>query len=215
MYSLNFINRVYSFWGRAPFIYNALNIITFLGKENFLRQQTVATVRLKKGDTALDIACGFGVNFRNLRNAVGKEGKIIGFDYTQGMLDAAKRLYIDKLGWKNLELIQGDAAELDLKEESIDGIISTLGISAIPRHFQALKRAKKSLKTGRNMVILDASLFSGPLKILNPFLKLSYIIAASWDYKKDIIGDFSKLFNDINIKMYNKGTMYIMKGTKS
>ncbi len=214
MYSLKFINKIYSFWGKAPFIYNALNIITFLGKESFLRSETVAKTGLKKGDTVLDIACGFGVNFKYLRKAVGKEGKIIGFDYTQGMLDAAKKIYINKLKWKNVELIQGDAAELDLEDESIDGIISTLGISAIPRHFQALQKAKKALKKGKNMVILDAKLFTGFLKILNPFLKLSYIIAASWDYKKDIIGDFSKLFGDLTIDSYNQGTMYILKGTK-
>jgi demethylmenaquinone methyltransferase/2-methoxy-6-polyprenyl-1,4-benzoquinol methylase len=215
MYSLNFINKIYSFWGKAPFVYNTLNIITFLGKEKFLRQNTVAEVGFKKGDTALDIACGFGVNFPYLRRAVGKEGKIIGFDYTQGMLDAARRLYIKKAGWKNIELIQGDAAELDLPEESIDGIISTLGISAIPRHFQAFKLAKRALKKGKKMVVLDAKLFKGGLKVFNPFLKLSYIISASWDYKKDIIGDFSKLFSNIHIDEYNKGTLYILKGTKS
>ena len=214
MYSLNFINKVYSIWGKAPFVYNALNLITFLGKENFLRKKTVFEVGLKKGDTVLDIACGFGVNFPNLRRVVGKEGKIIGFDYTQGMLDAAKKIYIEKHGWKNIELIQGDAAVLDLPAESIDGVVSTLGISAVPRHFQAMERAKTSLKIGKKMVILDASLFSGPLKILNPLLKLSYIIAASWDYKKDLIGDFSKLFDNIKIQYYNKGTMYILKGTK-
>ena len=68
MYSLNFINKVYSIWGKAPFVYNALNLITFLGKENFLRKKTVFEVGLKKGDTVLDIACGFGVNFPNLRS---------------------------------------------------------------------------------------------------------------------------------------------------
>lgn len=214
MYSLNFINKIYSFWGKAPFIYNTLNLITFLGKEKFLRQNTVAKVGLKKGDTVLDIACGFGVNFENLRHAVGKNGKIIGFDYTQGMLDAAKRKYLDKLEWKNVELIQGDAAELDLPEGSVDGIISTLGISAIPRHFIALQKAKNVLKPGKNMVILDANLFSGLLKIFNPFLKLAYIISASWDYKKDIIGDFKKLFGEIQLSEYNQSTMYILKGTK-
>lgn len=215
MYSLNYINKIYSFWGRAPFIYNTLNIITFLGKEDFLRKKTVVNVGLKRGDTVLDIACGFGVNFPNLRQAVGKKGKIIGFDYTQAMLDAAERIYIRNKGWKNIKLIQGDAAELDLKAESVDGIISTLGISAIPRHFQALKRAKYSLKKGGKIVILDANLFSGIMKIFNPLLKLSYIISASWDYKKDIIGDFSKLFSDNEITHYNQGTMYILKGTKS
>ena len=143
---------------------------------------------------------------------MGKEGKIIGFDYTQGMLDAAKRKYIEKLGWKNVELIQGDAAELDLPEESVDGIISTLGISAIPRHFQALQKAKKTLKSGKAMVILDAKLFTGVLKIFNPLLKVAYMISASWDYTKDIIGDFTKLFGEIELTEYNQGSMYILKG---
>lgn len=75
------------------------------------RRMAVETLSLRAGDTALDIGCGTGLNFRRLEERIGPSGKLIGLDYTPAMLEQAARKAKEH-GWQNVELIQGDAAEV-------------------------------------------------------------------------------------------------------
>jgi ubiquinone/menaquinone biosynthesis C-methylase UbiE len=109
--------------------------------------------------------------------------------------------------------LQGDAAELPLNLQ-IDGIISTLGISAIPKHVEALKRAASILKNGKRISILDAQLPSGFWKICNPLISRIYKNWASWDYTKNIPEDLRQIFSDVKIKKYNGGTIFVASGKK-
>lgn len=203
---------IYSIWGRIPYVYKIGCIVTFLGREKYLRKKAAESLDLKKGDIVLDLACGTGLNFLYLEEIIGKQGKIVGFDYSEEMLIAAKN-NADKNNWKNIELVQGDAAKLSLGYK-MDGVISTLGVSAIPKHREALKRAVDILKYNKKIVILDAKLFNGVLRIFNPVIKLLYKYSANWDYTKNIIGTLEKIMGDVGVKEYNGGSIYIATGVK-
>jgi demethylmenaquinone methyltransferase/2-methoxy-6-polyprenyl-1,4-benzoquinol methylase len=56
------------------------------------RKEAVRTLNLKRGDRVVDIGCGTGLNFALLQEAVGPEGKIIGVDLTDAMLDQAREV---------------------------------------------------------------------------------------------------------------------------
>ncbi len=203
---------IYSFWGKRPFFYKLACVITFLGREKLLRKKAAGNLQLKEGDKVLDLACGTGLNFEYLQEYVGPKGRIIGFDYSKDMLSAARKR-AEENNWKNVKLVQGDAAKLAL-DYKVDGVISTLGISAIPNHKEALKRAVNALKKGGRIVILDAKPFGGILAALNPLVKLIYMRFANWDYRKDIISDLKKIVGKVNIMEYNLGTIYILTGIK-
>ena len=98
--------------------------------------------------------------FPYLVEAVGKDGFIIGFDYSQEMLDAARQLS-KRTGWNNIKLVQGDAAQLKINENDFDGVVSVLGVSAIPDWEKALNRCYDVLRPGGKLVICDARLFTG------------------------------------------------------
>lgn len=207
-FSLNHVKKTYRVWGNYPFLYKLACVVTFLGRENFLRKRTVEKLNLCKGDIVLDLACGTGLNFKFLENAVGENGKIIAFDYSQDMLNAAKnRAQQNK--WRNIEFIQGDAAELHLNQK-VDAAMSTLGVSAIPNHEKALEKTVNSLKPGGRIAILDASLPTGFLKIFNPLIAFIYKNWASWDYTKNIPETLKKLLPNAKIEKHNIGTMYIL-----
>ncbi len=213
MFNLGYVSKIYGLWGRIPLIYNLSNLITYLGKEKFLRWRLISQLKLKPSSTILDIACGNGSNFEILKKYLYKEGQIHGFDYSMDMLQAAKRRIQDQ-SWKNIHLRRGDAANLPYKDSYFDVAISTLGISAIPNFKGALIQAHRVLQEGGIMGILDAKLFEGTLRILNPAIKIIYSVGASWDYTKDIIGEFKRLFKKVQIEKYNGGTMYILIGKK-
>ncbi len=212
-YTLKHVKNIYQLWGQHPLLYKFACVITFLGQENKLRKLAVKILELKKGNTVLDLACGTGLNFKYLEDAVGSNGKIIAFDYSNEMLTAAKQR-AEKNNWKNIIFFQGDAAQLSLNTK-VDGILSTLGISAIPQHKEALRKAFDVLGENKRISILDAQLPSGFWSIFNPLIAYIYKHWASWDYTKNISEDLQQLTVDTKTKRYNGGTIYITYGTKN
>lgn len=203
-------SKVYAFWGEHPKGYALGCFLTFMGKESILRRQAVNSLNLEVGNTVLDLACGTGRNFIYLQEVVGPEGRIIGFDYSAEMLETTKEQVQNKR-WKNVDLVQGDAAKLSL-DYKVDGVLSTLGISAMSNHQTALLRAVKNLKIGRRITIMDAKPFEGILGFLNPIIQPTYQKFADWDSTRDIIGDLGKLVRNMVIEKHNFKTIYIATG---
>lgn len=212
-YSLKDVRKAYSLCSASPVNYKIGTHVTFLGRDKFLRKKAVNNLNLKSDNKVLDLACGMGYNFDYLMNKIGGNGKIFGVDYIQGMLNAAKKR-ADKKGWGNIRLIRKDAAKLNFPENYFDGIISTIGISSIPNHKEALKRAITSLKNGKRIVILDGKLFSGIYKIFNPLLRFTRW-SASWDKNKNIIVDAKKLLKGVVIEEFLGGSFFVLTGIKS
>jgi demethylmenaquinone methyltransferase/2-methoxy-6-polyprenyl-1,4-benzoquinol methylase len=61
----------------------------------------VDALELFKGDIVVELGCGTGLNFAKVIDAIGTEGKLIGVDITDKMLDQAKKL-IDENDGKTL-----------------------------------------------------------------------------------------------------------------
>ena len=108
------------------------------------RSHTIDLLGNLDGATVLDIGCGTGRNFPLLVEKVGEHGKIIGVDYSEGMLEQARKR-IQAEGWKNIKLVRDDAAHLDGVSGPVDavtamwclGIVHDLGLdhnSVHPRH---------------------------------------------------------------------------------
>jgi ubiquinone/menaquinone biosynthesis C-methylase UbiE len=67
-------------------------------------RRAVRWLALRPGQTVLDIACGTGLNPAELRSGVGTEGKVVGVDLSQEMIEVARRR-VHAAGWDNVELI--------------------------------------------------------------------------------------------------------------
>ncbi len=122
-------------------------------REPFYKRKAVAALNLRPGDTVVDIGCGTGLNFAYLQNAVGAEGKIIGVDLTPGMLAQAK-IRITRNGWKNVELIQSDAAEF-VFPTGVDAILSTFALTFVPGFETVIDNGFSALKDGGKFAVLD------------------------------------------------------------
>ena len=207
------VKKVYSFWGRFPSLYSAQDVITFLGRAKTIRGRAVKKIGLESGGKVLEVACGSGRNFPYLVSAVGKNGFILGFDYSQEMLDAAKQL-CERKGWNNIKLIQGDAAQLKITEKDFDGVVSVLGISAIPGWEKALNRCHDVLRHEGKLVVCDARLFTGFLKFLNPLVRFIYSRFAAWDPSKNIPEKMKEIFGNVKVENLNLGTFFIAISVK-
>lgn len=207
------VKNIYAFWGKFSSLYAAQDTITFLGHAQKIRKSAVQSLGLKKGDTVLEVACGSGRNFPYLIEAVGKEGKIIGVDFSEDMLRAAKIL-CERHGWSNITLVAQDAAELNLQKTNFDGVLSILGISAVPDWENTLQRCFDVLKVGGKLVVCDAKLFHGTFKFLNTIVRFVYSKFAAWDPTKNIQNMMQMIFGNIETKTYNFGTFFISSSIK-
>jgi demethylmenaquinone methyltransferase/2-methoxy-6-polyprenyl-1,4-benzoquinol methylase len=117
------------------------------------RLQAVRALGLRPGATVVDVACGTGLNFSLLEQAIGPNGRIVGVDLTDAML-AQARQRIETNGWRNVSLVQADAAEFDFPTE-VDAILSTYALSHVPDCGDVIAHGAAALSRGGHWVVLD------------------------------------------------------------
>jgi demethylmenaquinone methyltransferase/2-methoxy-6-polyprenyl-1,4-benzoquinol methylase len=130
------------------------NLYYLLGfRETKYRKMAISQLRLKPGDTAIEIGCGTGLNFKYVRQVIGDIGQLIGVDLTDAMLEKAESR-IKKNGWGNIRLVQIDAAKYSFPG-NIDGVFSTFALTLIPEYQPVIERASHALVDGGRFVLLD------------------------------------------------------------
>lgn len=117
------------------------------------RRLTVGALGLRPGDTVVDLACGTGLNFPLLEEAVGPSGSILGVDLTDAML-ARARERVRAAEWTNVELVQADLATYD-PPDGIAGALSTFAITLVPEYDAVIARTAAALRPGGRLAIFD------------------------------------------------------------
>jgi demethylmenaquinone methyltransferase/2-methoxy-6-polyprenyl-1,4-benzoquinol methylase len=138
------------------------------------RQCAVASLALEPGDTVVEIACGTGLNFELLEQAVGPSGKIVGVDVTDAMLAQARRR-VEREGWRNVDLVAADAASYEFPAGA-GGILSTFALTLIPEFDEVIARGARALAAGRRWVVADLKMPGWPgaplcARLLLPFYR--------------------------------------------
>jgi len=86
-----------------------------------LRRRAVERLKLQPGDHVLDMGCGTGASFGELRSIVGATGQVTGVELSEAMAAVARRRVEDN-GWTNVEVVVGDAAQAPLPSD-VDGVL--------------------------------------------------------------------------------------------
>jgi len=123
---------------------------------------------LKSGDRVLVFCCGTGLDFPHILIKIGKEGKIVGVDFSSEMLRQAKEK-VRKEKWGNIELIEADITQFENQlDQRFDVGVCTLGMSIIPEYRSAYDNLCSHVKSQGEIIIGDMKLASGWLSRLNP-----------------------------------------------
>jgi ubiquinone/menaquinone biosynthesis C-methylase UbiE len=109
---------------------------------------------LKTGETVLDLGCGAGFDVFLAAKKVGKNGKVIGVDMTEAMIEKAKSNAL-KNNIDNVEFLLGEIEELPLGDNSVDVIISNCVINLSPNKKKVFTEAKIVLKNRSRIAISD------------------------------------------------------------
>jgi ubiquinone/menaquinone biosynthesis C-methylase UbiE len=171
------------------------------------RRKAVKRLGLKRGETVLEIGCGTGRNLALLREAVGTDGEVIGIDASNGMLAQARQL-VRRHEWKNVRLVQQDAAGLNL-EDQVDAVFFSLSYSALPDREPVLLKAWETLRPGGRLVIMDAGLLASSLgRLLGPIGEVIATVFPGDPYSQPW-EDLTVLSNTVNTERFQLGIYFI------
>ncbi len=142
--------------------YDLFNDLITQGMHRYWKNFLVRHSGLKQGDTALDMCCGTGDITSRLSKIVGDKGKVIGLDFSSGMLKVAKERKEQKT---KKFFIQGDAMKLPLKQSSIDAVSVGYGLRNVIKLENCLEEVLSALKPGGKFLSLDVG------KVKNRFVR--------------------------------------------
>lgn len=133
--------------------YDRLNSLMSAGLHYRWRELAVMLARVESGGSVLDVCTGTGELAFALKRAVGEEGRVVGLDFSEQMLEVAKQ----KCGLNQLwvEFVKGDALDTPFPDRSFDACTVAFGVRNVPDVAQAFSEMRRVCRVGGRVVCLE------------------------------------------------------------
>jgi demethylmenaquinone methyltransferase / 2-methoxy-6-polyprenyl-1,4-benzoquinol methylase len=148
--------QVRAMFDRIARVYDLMNSVMTAGLHHRWRARAADLAELRPGDKALDVASGTGDLAVELARRVGPSGTVVGSDFSEPMLDVARRKSSEvRWEWAN-------ALELPYPDDGFDA--ATVGFGA--RNFSDLDRGlaemARVVRPGGRVVVLEITVPQQP-----------------------------------------------------
>jgi O-methyltransferase/aklanonic acid methyltransferase len=112
-------------------------------------QRLASLARLHPGETVLDAATGRGAVLFPAAERVGPEGKVIGIDLAEAMLQETKK-EVEQRNLTNVQLLTMDAERLSFPDATFDAVLCGFALFFFPHIQRALAEFRRVLKPARS-----------------------------------------------------------------
>ena len=116
---------------------------------------------LQLGQWVLDLGSGAGFDALLAARKVGLEGRVIGVDMTDAMLERARR-NAASAGFTNIEFRKGDIESLPVEDCQFDVVLSNCVLNLCPDKDRALREIHRVLKSSGKLAISDMAWTAEP-----------------------------------------------------
>lgn len=151
--SEQFAEQVRGMFDRISGVYDLMNSAMTAGLHHRWRQRAVDLAQVGPESDALDVCCGTGDLALELRRRIGPDGRVVGCDFSEPMLEIARR----KAGERALGVEFGwaDALDLPYGERSFDAVTIGFGARNLADLDKGLTEMARVLRPGGRLVILE------------------------------------------------------------
>lgn len=227
-------DRVHHVFEKIYNRYDFMNSVISFQRHKSWRKDVMKRMKVREGDSALDVCCGTGDWSIALANEATKSGKVVGLDFSQNMLSVGEKKK-QELQLDQLEFIHGNAMNMPFPDNSFDYVTIGFGLRNVPNYKQVLKEMKRIVKPGGKVVCLETSqptmigfrqMYYFYFRFIMPFI--GRLFAKSYDEyawlhesAKDFPGkkELKKMFKDVGltnviVKGYTGGVAAMHMGEK-
>lgn len=203
------VGALYDWWSRHPRMLEAMYETVLFGRNASLRDRSIETLDVTPGERVLEVGCGYGNSFQALREATGPNGRLVGLDVSRGMIRAARRRVRDR-GWRNVEVVRGDARRPPIGPGRFDAAYAAMSLSAVPDPAAAIEATGNALRPGGRFVVLDARPFQQwPWRALNPLIVPVSEFATNWVPEVDLVAVLRDEFESVTVSTFNAGSIFV------
>jgi demethylmenaquinone methyltransferase/2-methoxy-6-polyprenyl-1,4-benzoquinol methylase len=179
-----------------------------------LRYRTVWNLALKPGDTVLDVACGTGLSFPLLEEAIGPSGHVVGVELSPEMA-ALARARIVRAGWRNVDLVVArmEDAKLTPPRGGFNAVMFNFTHDVL-QSAAALENIFGAVRPGARVAVAGSKLLPWYVAPLNPYVR--WINAPYLTTQKNLDKPWRLLEDyvpDLEITPAMFGACYLAKGT--
>jgi demethylmenaquinone methyltransferase/2-methoxy-6-polyprenyl-1,4-benzoquinol methylase len=156
-------DQVRAMFDRISPAYDRMNRIMSLGMDGGWRALAVRASGAAPGDAALDVCCGTGDLAIELLDAVSTRGRVVGLDFSEAMLDAARRKS------SQIEWVRGDALALPFADGEFAAATIGFGMRNLADPLRGFAELARVVRPGGRVVCLE---LTDPPAWVAPFARL-------------------------------------------
>ena len=142
-------DQVRAMFDRITPAYDRMNRLMSLGMDGSWRSLAVRASGVAPGDAALDVCCGTGDLAIELLDAVSTRGRVVGLDFSQAMLDAARRKS------SQVEWVRGDALALPFADGEFAAATIGFGMRNLSDPLRGFAELRRVVRPGGRVVCLE------------------------------------------------------------
>ena len=193
------LRRAYTVWA---IFYDA--VVWFLRGS---RRRSLALLDLQKGDSLLIVGCGTGADFEFLPANV----EVTALDLTPAMLRRAAA----KVGDRRIRLLEMNAMDLRLPDNSFDKTVLHLIVAVVPDPVRTLQEAERVTKPNGLLVVLDKFWNRPeppplPLRVANALLG-GYVTAVNRNFHRLLAGTSLQVLREIPLGFGRLYWLYLLR----
>jgi demethylmenaquinone methyltransferase / 2-methoxy-6-polyprenyl-1,4-benzoquinol methylase len=165
--------------------YDFINDLQSLGLHRRWKKRVARLAAARPGDRVLDLCCGTG----DIAFALAEAGaEVIGLDFSEPMLDVARRRKKQKSEAQNPKFMAGDAQKTSFSDAGFDIVTMGYGLRNLASWEAGLAEMTRVVKPGGRLLVLDfgkpdnalwRALYFGYLRLCVPVLGLVFCRNAS------------------------------------